>query len=61
MIMSCPEGFEKEDRPCKACKYSNQDVKGWYCSKRLMGITPDMNVCYEEEEGTCFEPQNDSN
>ncbi len=56
-----PDGYEREDRPCKGCKHSKEDLHGWLCTKHLMGITPEMHVTYKKEEGTCYEQDEEEN
>lgn len=54
-------GFERLkvfDRPCKECKHFKTLFDGSICSRHLMRVTPDMNVCYTcNDDGTddlCF-------
>ena len=46
--------FSVDDRECKDCEsfFSRPFYSG--CSKHLMRVSPDMNVTYPTNEGSCF-------
>jgi len=48
--------FVTEIKPCSECKYYKNKLHDIdICTKKLMGVTPDMHVYYNIEKGTCFE------
>ena len=48
--------FEVDDRECKDCKHFFNSPGYTGCRKHLMSVIPTMNVTYEIENGSCFEP-----
>lgn len=46
-----------ETRPCRECKCSKRVSYGYMiCTKKLMGVLPNMLVTFDVTKGTCFEP-----
>lgn len=51
-------GLVTEIHPCGSCRHFKDmgpHNKPDICQKKLMGVTSDMKVCYEEKDGTCWE------
>ncbi len=51
------KALEVEKRPCNECKHSKEQSGSviLICSKKLMGVLPDMKVTYKIDTGTCWE------
>lgn len=47
--------FVKEKRKCCECRNFKDMGPIPICTKKLMGVTRNMHVCYRIDEGTCFE------
>lgn len=55
--IACGEkAYGVDDRQCADCKHSKEQLGSviMTCSKKLMGVLPDMNVTYKVAEGSCW-------
>lgn len=58
MISLKIKGFSVEEHTCSEC-LQYQIVTGNIpiCKKKLMTVTENLHVTYEDRKGTCFEPK----
>jgi len=47
-------GIKIETHECQYCQHHKRLIDGSICLKKLMAITRDMHVAYEEEKGSCW-------
>lgn len=46
--------YDVDDRQCQNCAHSRKLHDGTICHKHLMRVTPDMNVTFRIDEGSCW-------